>query len=95
MIDIEALVAQNDGCYEDEAERAWYKHVLEKRLVESQRLVENANGHIWQLDEHGFVDDARWMNDFHNGPVCTVCGYHYCVLCFDVPLKECPGKGAD
>lgn len=61
--------------------------------LESNRdYVANPNGHVWAKDEDGNVDhfamDAEM--DFHNGPVCTKCGYSFCEHCGQRhPLPAC------
>lgn len=45
--------------------------------------------HIWQTDEEGNIDYCAYENHVHNGPKCTRCGYFYCVLCDEVPKREC------
>ncbi len=37
------------------------------------------NGHRWQVDEFGAVDNFAMDHEPHNGPKCVTCGYTYCV----------------
>ena len=37
--------------------------------------------HKWKKDENGKVSEWAWGREYHNGPVCEVCGAHPCVHC--------------
>jgi MOSC domain-containing protein YiiM len=52
--------------------------------------------HTWQLDEKGKTDYDANNYDHHSGPVCSVCGYSFCFLCYWDRMheidKECEGE---
>lgn len=52
---------------------------------------ENSMGHVWALDKEGKPDGFAFDNDYHNGPVCTVCGYSFCVYEQTMASEACPG----
>ena len=37
--------------------------------------------HRWRTKDNGEVDEFAWDREFHNGPVCTICGSAPCVHC--------------
>lgn len=37
--------------------------------------------HKWKTKDDGEVDEFAWDREFHNGPVCTICGFTPCVHC--------------
>lgn len=37
--------------------------------------------HTWKRREHGTIDNFAMENGYHNGPVCTRCGYSFCEHC--------------
>ncbi len=41
---------------------------------------EKSKRHLWYKDD-GEIDEYRYTSGFHNGPVCMVCGAHFCVHC--------------
>jgi hypothetical protein len=52
--------------------------------------------HTWKLDERGepdtFAHDVETETQGHNGPMCTVCDFFFCVHCApDAWQHECPG----
>ena len=51
-------------------------------------------GHIWKTNDYdGSVDIFGFeAGKYHNGPICTVCGYGFCHHCQDLPSIECPGN---
>lgn len=53
-------------------------------------------GHVWRLNALGERDDDAidYQSDGvgHNGPICTVCGFGYCMWCPEPDgLDACPG----
>ncbi len=44
--------------------------------------------HRWIKKDNGEVDFFVISHDFHNGPMCEVCNYSYCMHC-DAPEEEC------
>lgn len=49
-------------------------------------------GHTWRLKENGDIDQFGLDFEYHNGPICTTCGYAYCHHCTGKPEVDCPGK---
>lgn len=37
--------------------------------------------HKWKTRYDGEIDEFAWDREFHNGPVCTICGSAPCVHC--------------
>lgn len=37
--------------------------------------------HKWETNGNGEVDEFAWDREFHNGPVCMICGFTPCVHC--------------
>jgi predicted Fe-S protein YdhL (DUF1289 family) len=54
-------------------------------------MTPDTRGHVWKLDERGWVDKYAMESDPHSGPVCVVCGYSYCTGCQRGPDEDCPG----
>jgi hypothetical protein len=58
--------------------------------------AKNDNGHTWKLDKDGKVDEMAVDVDdedgnSHGGPLCSVCGYSYCAMCYPEGAPEsCP-----
>lgn len=48
-----------------------------------------ASDHVWKEDEYGEIDVFGNNSSWHNGPLCTECGYSACWHCQSVPTKEC------
>jgi len=38
-------------------------------------------GHTWRRKENGEIDEFAWDYEYHNGPVCEVCGETPCIHC--------------
>jgi len=58
----------------------------------------NNRGHVWKRYDHdeSVVDIFGYESgEYHNGPVCTVCGYGFCQHCEDGPECDCPGNKED
>jgi len=51
--------------------------------VIEERMAEAFNLHSWRLNDRGQIDEFAYTNDrdFHNGPICEVCGFVFCVHC--------------
>lgn len=50
-------------------------------------------GHTPTLDENGNPDMSITLGEFHNGPMCSVCGESRCEHCDNGdPFDPCPGK---
>lgn len=62
-----------------------------ERVAESDAVIARANGHKWRLDDGGLVDRFALDEGYHNGPGCEVCGYSFCIHCYDEPQMPCPG----
>lgn len=37
--------------------------------------------HKWKTDKNGDVSEWAWDHEYHNGPVCEICGARPCVHC--------------
>ena len=37
--------------------------------------------HMWRKKEDGEIDEWAWDSEFHNGPVCVLCGATPCIHC--------------
>lgn len=44
--------------------------------------------HKWRTDKNGEIDESAWGHEYHNGPVCEICGFSPCIHC-------CPGYDED
>lgn len=56
--------------------------------------------HEWKRDRDGrvdvFVQDSSAGGISHNGPGCTVCGFHFCEHCWPEGFtQECPGPAPE
>lgn len=54
-----------------------------------RKVEQGKDGHRWRVDEDGVIDTFAMSIDFHNGPVCEVCGYSYCVHCDGESHQKC------
>ena len=46
-------------------------------------------GHSWRRDESGAIDEFGLDVEYHNGPICTICGFSFCQHCKISELPEC------
>lgn len=66
-----------------------------EQIPSQSAAANNPRGHSWQLSDDGTVDFLAYAPNGHNGPICTTCGYYYCVHCHtDGPTTDCPGVKA-
>ena len=38
--------------------------------------------HKWKVDESGEIDSFGYSDEYHNGPMCEICGYNFCHHCY-------------
>lgn len=51
---------------------------------------EHVKKHMWRRDKHGEIDTWAMEFEFHNGPICEVCGDSTCIHCSpDWENEEC------
>jgi hypothetical protein len=56
----------------------------------SRAPIDGEKGHIWIKEDSGIVDIwAYEPSEYCYGPVCKICGYGYCIGCYDEPQEEC------
>ena len=47
-----------------------------------------SNKHIWRKTEGGEVDYFAFDFEYHNGPECEICGFHFCEHCYPEKFDE-------
>ncbi len=51
----------------------------------------HTDSHLWYSTEDGEIDEWRWDVEFHNGPMCQICGYAPCIHCNpNYQEEKCP-----
>jgi len=70
-------------------------------MIERQEWRTNHNGHQWELNEDGELNQFALDYEFCNGPRCVLCGLSFCEhhdngmpleYCSQAPLSDCPWK---
>lgn len=63
-------------------------HIFDQK--EGIDFGEFPDGHKWKMSDDG-IDYFAYSTDYHNGPVCKVCGYTFCEHCtpngYDTPCE--------
>jgi hypothetical protein len=62
----------------------------DKYMDEPWWIIE-PKGHVWCLNEDGYIDHFAYEIDPHNGPRCARCGLTFCCHCERKPgIEPCP-----
>lgn len=93
------LLMQKEGLVKNNPEEKWSEHGWHDTLTEKGkeyydeffRVVRNKHGHIWKKSEYDNdkIDNFGYeAGEYHNGPVCILCGFGFCEHCkteLDIP----------
>ena len=63
--------------------------ILEEIKIKRElKKPKHINKHLWKKDEFGEIDEFAYSVDYHNGPVCKVCGYSFCIHCHPEQIES-------